>query len=125
MRKFNTAVIMIVLVSFTSAGCATLAHGTYTKVSVKTEPPGALATIDGKSISTPGQLLSKSNKPGTVVITKEGYKSLNVYLEQQMSGWVWGNCLIGGLIGVGIDYASGAAYKLSPKDINVTLDAAN
>ena len=32
---------------------------------------------------------------------------------------------IGGIIGLGIDYMSGGAYRLEPKDVNVTLEPAN
>ena len=124
MNKLKSVGIIIFL-SFIATGCATIAHGTSTKISVKTDPSGALATVGNKSITTPGELVVKNNKPETLVITKSGYKSMNIYFEQAMSGWVWGNILVGGIIGVGIDYISGGAYRLAPNNVNVTLEQAN
>lgn len=40
-----------------------------------------------------------------------------------MNGWVWGNLAFGGIVGVAIDIADGAAKNLSPNAINVQLVA--
>ncbi|MFH6792762.1 hypothetical protein ACHRCF_16520, partial [Acinetobacter baumannii] len=43
-----------------------------------------------------------------------------------LSGWYLGNIIFGGLIGLLIvDPATGAMYKLAPKDINTVLEAQN
>ena len=38
-----------------------------------------------------------------------------------MGGAVAGNLLLGGIIGGGVDMATGAAYKLYPETVNVAL----
>ncbi|MNN62205.1 hypothetical protein D3C81_1774870 [compost metagenome] len=44
---------------------------------------------------------------------KDGYPDKSVELDSSLSGWYWGNILIGGLIGMLIvDPLTGAMYKL-------------
>ena len=38
-----------------------------------------------------------------------------------MDGWIAGNIIFGGLIGLIIDAADGAMYKLSPEQVNAEL----
>jgi hypothetical protein len=52
---------------------------------------------------------------------KDGYVSETVTLTSGVGGTVAGNILLGGIIGGGIDMASGAAYKLYPETINIAL----
>jgi hypothetical protein len=57
-----------------------------------------------------------------VKITNKGYKPVEVPVEYaSMNGWIWGNILIGGPLGVLIDAFSGAASKLGPEEINAEL----
>ena len=48
-------------------------------------------------------------------------------LTRGVSGWVWGNIVIGGLIGLAVDAISGGLYKLTPEQMTATLgkDAAS
>ncbi len=115
-------VILTMTAGFLAAGCATIVHGTKTVVAINSEPSGAVATVDNQTIITPGRVTLKNNRTYTIEITKDGYRPYVAYVDQQMSGWIWGNLLVGGFIGVGIDCISGAAYKLTPKDLNVVLE---
>ena len=38
-----------------------------------------------------------------------------------MSGWVWGNLLFGGVIGLAVDAITGGLYKLSPAQLSAEL----
>jgi len=38
-----------------------------------------------------------------------------------VSGWVWGNLAIGGLIGLAVDAISGGMYKLTPEQISASM----
>lgn len=44
------------------------------------------------------------------------------YINRMVSGWVAGNIVFGGLIGLAIDAASGGMYKLSPEQVDARLD---
>jgi len=55
------------------------------------------------------------------VVEKDGYISETVMLTSGVGSAVVGNIILGGLIGGGIDMATGAAYKLYPETVNVAL----
>src|SRR5690606_14130028 len=57
-------------------------------------------------------------------IEKEDYQPVDILLTQSKDGWLWGNILFGGLIGLGIDFISGDAYDLDPELINANLEGA-
>lgn len=38
-----------------------------------------------------------------------------------MDGWLFGNLLFGGIIGIIIDFANGSAYKLTPAEVDVVF----
>ena len=54
-----------------------------------------------------------------------GYQATEVALTPRMSGWYWGNLLIGGLIGMlAVDPATGAMWSITPEKIEQKLPAA-
>ncbi|AXO88710.1 hypothetical protein DZC75_12155 [Pseudomonas parafulva] len=53
---------------------------------------------------------------------REGFADHRVELDSTISGWYWGNILLGGVIGMLIvDPLTGAMYKL-PQDVTVELE---
>lgn len=44
-------------------------------------------------------------------------------LSKQLSGWVFGNIVFGGIIGLAVDAISGSIYKLTPDQIQAELRA--
>jgi len=104
------------------AGCATIIHGGRQKVPVKSEPSGATVSVNRIKVQTPGVInLSRSESMVILRFEKDGYEPVEVTLIRTTDGWIWGNLFIGGLIGIAIDYSTGAAYQLSPNAVNVTL----
>ena len=60
-------------------------------------------------------------------ITKQGYKSRTIHVTRAASAdgiviGVVGNAILGGVIGVGVDLATGAMYDLTPSQVNVALE---
>lgn len=56
-----------------------------------------------------------------VKIELAGYHTYETTLTREISGWVWGNIVFGGLIGLVIDASAGGMYRLSPEQINADL----
>lgn len=112
-------------VIFASAisGCATIVSGTTQKLNVTTQPSGALAKVDNNiSAQTPTVLTLERKSDHTIEISKEGYKTATVLVKRTFNGMATGNILIGGIIGGGIDAASGATNKLIPERIDIILE---
>jgi len=102
-------------------GCASIVEGTDQQVTVNTAPEGAKCALtrDGEVIGianpTPQTLtLSKSKNDVTVVCEKEGYQEAVAVLDSEFEAMTLGNLLIGGVIGVGVDAATGALNEYDP-----------
>ena len=112
----------LVLLGALSSGCATIIHGTTQEIPITSEPPGAtVATTGDVRATTPGKLELKRKTGHVLTFSKEGYKSDTVKLESVLSGAVAGNILVGGLIGWGVDAATGADSRLVPESVHVVL----
>lgn len=106
-------------------GCASILGESNYPVAVSSAPTGASFEITDRQ----GQVVHSGNTPSTVTLKsgngyfsgqtyqlkfkKEGYPDKTVELDSSLSGWYWGNILIGGLIGfLIVDPLTGAMYKL-------------
>ena len=47
----------------------------------------------------------------------EGYAPYEATMTRGVSGWVWGNIVFGGLVGLAVDAVSGGLYKISPEQV--------
>ena len=122
MFRFAYALSVLLL-----AGCATVVNGGNQDVSVATNPPGATCTVErvgapvGIINPTPGMMsVSRSKNALDMVCTKPGYQTAATTVASSFNGWTFGNLLAGGIIGFGIDAATGANNDY-PKAVNVDL----
>lgn len=108
------------------SGCATITRGTTEAWVVESEPAGAQVRLSsGQTCTTPCTLELKRKNNFGVEIEKEGYDrvSTQVVSSNSRAGAVGmaGNVLFGGLIGIGVDAASGATKELRPNPLVVKL----
>jgi hypothetical protein len=101
-------------------GCASIVSGTSQVVSVETLQ--SAGRVDGAScklenskgvyyVTTPGTVtVHRAYGDMNVKCEKPGYPIGLALIKSSTKGMVVGNILFGGLIGVGVDAASGAAY---------------
>jgi PEGA domain len=103
-------------------GCATIIHGTRQDVGISSTPTGASVTIDNLQSGTTPVFSKLRRKENHVVrISLAGYQPMDLTLTSSVSGWVWGNLAIGGLVGLAVDAISGGMYKLSPQELSAAL----
>ena len=119
--KFVKACSLIVGASLFFPSCASIIHGTRQKVSVVTDPPGAIISDGETTLQTPAVFNLKRNRDYVLSISKQGYENQNVKIVHVISGVVAGNILAGGFIGWGVDAISGAQWRLEPETMEVTL----
>lgn len=115
---------LIVTVALLIEACATVVSGRTQKIEIRSEPPEVLVTAQpgGHHATTPGSLtLPRLGSGYRLRFEKQGYAPLDIRLESSTNGWVWGNVLIGGLIGLMVDYTTGAAYEMSPAEVEARL----
>ena len=125
-------IIIIVLTAALAApcvGCASVTRGTTENISISSTPAGATAEITGLEIPTscvtPCVVQAKRNADITVTVNKEGYEPQIIPLTKEIPGsgaaGFAGNVLLGGLVGMGVDAATGAAQDHKPNPVIVTL----
>jgi len=104
-------------------GCATIIHGTRQNIAVSSVPSGAEVIVKGVHMgTTPAVIELKRNESNIILrFEKEGYEPVEVALNRSVDGWIAGNIIFGGLIGLAVDFISGGAYKLSPSEVNAVL----
>ncbi len=112
-------------------GCATIVEGRSQTVTLLTEPDGAACHLnrDGEIIGvvnpTPGTVtVSKSAQNIDVRCELAGHQEGFVVIDSRFQGMTAGNILFGGVIGLGVDAASGAMHH-SPDQITVNLRQAD
>jgi len=118
----STCALLLVCVVSVGYGCATIVHGTHQDIACTTSPSGAtVRSADGFKCTTPCTLALSRKKDNTLTIEMEGYETSTVSVRSVLSGAVAGNILAGGLIGWGVDAASGGQDRLVPETVDVTL----
>jgi hypothetical protein len=100
------------------AGCGTITQGTSQDITITSTPPGAhcdltrkgehIATLD----STPGVVKVDKTKSDILLTCRlAGYQDASANLESGYGAGTFGNIILGGVIGWGIDSATGADNK--------------
>lgn len=97
-------------------------HGTSQQIGISSNPSGATVTIGGQLLGTTPTIVDLKRGDNHIVkIELDGYAPFETTLIKRVSGWVWGNLVFGGLIGLAVDAISGGLYKLTPEQIQATL----
>lgn len=104
--------------------CATIISGKTQDILVSSLPPGATVTANptGEHVITPAKLtLRRDEAPYRLSFRLDGYEPYNVTISSATNGWVYANLLLGGIVGLIVDFATGAATKLQPEEVNANL----
>lgn len=113
-----TALLAVLALS----GCASIMHGTTQQIGVSSAPTGARVVVDGNQRGiTPIVLDLERKRIHSISVQADGYQPFEMALTRSTSGWVWGNIVFGGLIGLAVDAATGGLYKLSPETVSAEL----
>lgn len=137
MKKICNLIVLIVLMS----GCASIVSKSDWPVRISSEPMQAdIIVTDVKRNAniftgkTPTVIVLSSHggffkgKTYKVQISKEGFETQTAEIKSTLNGWyLWNFPLIfaayGGAVGLLIiDPATGAMWKLDPKDVNLILE---
>jgi uncharacterized protein YceK len=96
------------------SGCASVMKGSSQSINIATPPTtGAQCTLSSKegnwSLTSPGSVtVEKSKEDIQARCTKPGWQDATAIIPSNFQGWTLGNILIGGVIGLGVDAATGA-----------------
>ena len=124
MYKYLVAMLAVGI----ATGCASITRGTDDVLVIDSDPQGAEVSLsNGMSCtSTPCSFTLPRKSDIGVTVRKDGCDSVesNVTHKTASSGaaGVAGNVLLGGVIGLGVDAATGASQDLVPNPLKVSLD---
>jgi uncharacterized protein YceK len=122
MKRIKLAGLYTIATILICSGCATIINGTTQKVGVSSSPTGATVTIADKTMGETPLFAELSRKENHVVaIELAGYQKAELTLTRGTSGWVWGNIVFGGLIGLIVDASAGGMYTLTPEQLTAEL----
>lgn len=127
-KQHVTLVVGVSLVLFGATGCATiLGGGSSQAVNVQSNPTSAQFTV----LSSSGLEMAQGQTPQSIRLprkneyeikfTAPGFQPRSVALSRGTNGWIWGNLVVGWIVGFAVDFLSGSAYKLEPALIDINL----
>jgi uncharacterized protein YceK len=123
-HKIFVGLILISLICLVS-GCATIFSGSPSTLSIKTVPKDVTVTVIGggnKQVQhTPCSIVLDKKNDYTVILEYEGYRSEEVLIQRSLNGWVFGNILLGGIIGLAVDGVTGNMWNHNLNTINTEL----
>ncbi|MEX0744210.1 MAG: hypothetical protein WD118_01300 [Phycisphaeraceae bacterium] len=115
-------VLVVIALAFCAAGCATIVKGTTQAVALDTPgAPGAACELSSpgvgtQTITTPATFeLEKSQHNISVTCRKPCYQDGVGVIASYTEGMAAGNVLVGGVIGLGVDAATGAMNKYADR----------
>ncbi len=108
--------------------CSTIVEGSSQEIAIATDPAGANCALKRQDVEigrvnpTPGAVrIQKTKYDITIFCSKEGYQDASYFNHSSAAAATFGNIIAGGLIGWGIDSATGSDNKYeSPVAITLT-----
>jgi len=139
-RNRLSAIKHLSVVLITSAlilsGCASIVTKSAYPIAINSNPTNARVSITDKY----GRDIYVGNTPATVTLkagdgfftkaeyrvkfSTDGYEDRIVTITPNLDGWFFGNIFLGGIIGIVVDGATGAMWKIAPNSLNETLGRA-
>jgi hypothetical protein len=119
-------VVALLACGLALSACASITRGWNEQIQFSSNPPEAnVRSSTGFQCVTPCTLQIGRKDEFSVVFSKAGYISQEVSVRTQVAGagaaGFAGNVLAGGVIGMGVDAASGATLEHCPNPVGVTL----
>jgi len=113
------APVVVALATGLSA-CASIVSENQSTTYIETDPEKARCELHGQDfkrvLETPNSIhLPAEAAPLTIACKAPGYRTTTATLDTKLDGWIFGNILFGGLVGIVIDAARGAGQKFPPR----------
>ena len=96
------------------SGCASVIKGSTQSINISTPPTmGAICNLSSArgnwQVMSPGAVsVEKSREDIQIRCAKPGWQEAALTIPSNFEGWTVGNILLGGVIGIGVDAATGA-----------------
>lgn len=117
---FSLAMISTLMMT----SCATIFTGTKDNISFNSKPEGAKVMVKGleRCITPCTTSIQRSLNNEQVELQLDGYNTKTFALERKFNGVTLINILVGGIIGFGVDAATGSMMKYDKKAYDLELE---
>ena len=116
------SILSLFLLPFLCISCATIMNGPNQPVGFSTTPTDAEIWINNRFAGrSPTIVKMKRNEDHIVQIRLDGYLPYDLTFTRTISGWVAGNIVFGGPVGVVVDAITGGIYQLTPDQVQVEM----
>ena len=106
MRKLSALLFLPLTACATMMGGAGPAH-----VPIDSVPQGAIVSYDGANVGVTPCTVVMTARCSRVTLTREGFHEQVVEAGKSVNGAILGNLLFGGIVGLALDGAAGAAVR--------------
>ncbi len=108
--------VLLGLIACSAVQCASIASDHVYRYQVESDPQGASVTVyadgvAGPVLTTPGEVMLDLADDITLKFELPGYNTHLMVLQKDIDMWAIGNVVCGGVIGIAIDFATGALWK--------------
>ncbi len=123
LSKVGSVSCILALTMCLLVGCAAIFSGTSDNVDFSSEPSAAKVYVNGNLMgNTPCRLKLESKKVYQIEFKKEGYETKTFTITNHVGvGWIILD-ILGGLIPIVVDAATGAWYGLDQDKVNAILE---
>lgn len=122
MKRLLTSLLFGICGASMLSSCATIMHGTRQNIGISSNPSNATIFVDGMYMGATPLVVSMTRYDNHIVrIELDGYQPYEATFTRQVSGWVFGNVIFGGVIGLAVDALSGGLYQLTPDQVQAEL----
>ena len=120
-------VLFVIACAWLVSSCATITRGTTSQIQFHSDPPGAaMRTSLGHNCVTPCTLQVGRKDEFLATFSKPGYIDQEVPVRTKVAGegaaGFVGNVVIGGVVGMAADAATGATLEHFPNPVSVILE---
>lgn len=122
----RTTAIAVALSAVSLSACATVTRGTTEQLTFTSDPPAAVRTSTGLVCPTTPCTLEVSRKTEFIAtFSQTGYENQDISVQTRVAGagaaGFAGNVLVGGVIGMGVDAATGSTLEHYPNPVHASL----
>lgn len=111
--------VVITMAGWMATGCATVLSGSHQDLTVTSQPEALCVTINGEPYgATPVVASLPRGATYLVQVRKDSYLPYEMTVVPVTNQMIWGNLVLGGLIGMAVDGATKAAYEHQPSRVH-------
>jgi hypothetical protein len=91
-------------------------------IKITSTPPGSEVRVDGvPSGATPVTVNLDRSRPHEIALDSPGYEPVHASVRPGVNPWLFGNILVGGVIGIVVDGVTESWYRLYPGHLDLHL----